>query len=178
MKIPLVFFSASGNTEYICKIVNKGMKLQDIILKEIPVQTVKKDPLDFDKISVLGIATPIYEFNFSRVIRKWMKTIPVAESPKKVFFIDTSGGIPGDAIKMAEEIMKSKNYHSIGALEIAIPTGEPFFSNRWYPVVWKETTLNRAYYFGLSIGRNILKGQGKYIDFTIPEWLALEKGMI
>jgi ferredoxin/flavodoxin len=167
MKIPLVFFSASGNTEYICKIVNKGMKRQDIILKEIPVQTVKNDPLDFDKISVLGIASPIYEFNFARVIRNWIKTIPVTESPKKVFFIDTSGGAPGDAIRMAEEIMKKKNYHSIGALEIAIPTLEPFFSNRWYPVVWKEATLNRAYYFGLSIGRKILKDQEKYVDFTI-----------
>lgn len=167
MKIPLVYFSASGNTEYICKIVNKGMKRQDISLKEIPVQSAKKDPLDFEEISVLGVATPIYEFNFARVIRKWMKTIPVAESPKKVFFIDTSGGAPGDAIKMAEEIMENKNYNSIGALEVAIPTLEPFFSNRWYPVIWKEATLNRAYYFGLTIGREILKDQGAYIDFTI-----------
>jgi len=167
MKIPLVYFSASGNTEYICKIVNKGMQRQNITLKEISVQSAKKDPLDFEKNSVLGIATPIYEFNFARVIRKWMKTIPVAESPKKVFFIDTSGGAPGDAIKMAEEIMKSKNYHSIGALEVVTPTLEPFFNNRWYPVVWKDTTLNRAYYFGLSIGRKILKDQEEYIDFTI-----------
>jgi len=167
MKIPLVFFSASGNTEYICKIVNKGMRHKDVTLKEIPVQSAKKDPLDFEKISVLGIATPIYEFNFARVIRKWMKTIPLAESPKKVFFINTSGGAPGGAIKLAEEIMKNKNYHSIGALEVAIPTLEPFFSNRWYPVVWKEATLNRAYYFGLSIAGKIVKDQGGYIDFTI-----------
>lgn len=167
MKIPLVFFSASGNTEYICKIVKKGMRRQDITLKEIPVQSVEKDPLDFEKISVLGIASPIYEFNFARVVRNWMKTIPIAENPKKVFFIDTSGGAPADAIKMAEEKLKSKNYKSIGALEVATPTLEPFFSNRWYPVVWKEATLNRAYYFGLSIGRKILKYQGGYVDFTI-----------
>jgi ferredoxin/flavodoxin len=167
MKIPLVFFSASGNTEYICKIVNKGMKRQDIVLKGVPVQSAKNDLLNFEEISVLGIATPIYEFNFARVIRNWMKTIPVAETPKKVFFIDTSGGAPGGAIKTAEEIMKSKNYRSIGALEVATPTLEPFFSNRWYPVVWKETTLNRAYYFGLSIERKILKDQGGYVDFTI-----------
>ncbi|MHA1451145.1 MAG: flavodoxin family protein, partial [Candidatus Hodarchaeales archaeon] len=104
MKIPLVYFTASGNTLYACKIVNKGFQKQNIDMELIPVKRAEKHPeiLDAD---IIGIASPIYEFNLSRVIRSWMTTIPTSEDEKKVFFIDTSGGMPCDAIKIAEKMM-------------------------------------------------------------------------
>ena len=109
MKIPLIYFTASGNTLYASKLVKKGFQRQKIDLELIPVKRAGKYP-EILESDIIGIASPIYEFNLSRVIRSWMSTIPVSENQKKVFFIDTSGGMPCDSIKIAEKMMESKNF--------------------------------------------------------------------
>ena len=84
-----------------------------------PVKRVKKHPLNLDNHPVLGIASPVYDFNFSRVMRNWMKTIPRASESKRVFFVDTAAGLPADSIRVARTIMQGRNYTLIGALLIA-----------------------------------------------------------
>lgn len=167
LEVPIVYFSASGNTKYISELAKKGLERQNLKINLISISKVKKQKLNLDKIPFLGIASPVYEFNLSRVIRHWMETIPKSVIQKKVFFINTSGGIPCSSIEIAEQIMKEKNYQLIGALEIAAPGTEPFFSQRWYPLSWCRSVIDRSFYFGLKVGYNIRREINEYVDFTI-----------
>lgn len=172
MRVPLVYFSASGNTEYVCQLVKRGFESQTrggerLAVELLPVKTA--DPGVMGELPLLGLASPVYEFNFAPVMREWISRLPDAPSRlvRKVFLVDTSGGIPGGAITSIERDLRAKQYTPLGALEIPTPTIEPFLSNRWYPARWKRQTLDHAYYFGALLAQRVLNGRDTYLDFSI-----------
>ncbi|MHA2297854.1 MAG: EFR1 family ferrodoxin [Candidatus Hodarchaeales archaeon] len=167
MEIPIVYFSAAGGTEYICHLVKRGLERQGMSTELVPLKRAKKGSLNHEKFPILGIASPVYDFNFCKAVRYWMKNIPHSSNPKNVFLIDTTAGLPADSMRVAREIMHEKNYSSMGALEVVAPTTEPFFAQRWYPLGWKKANLDRAFLFGIKLGYNLRNNLDNYIDFTI-----------
>jgi flavodoxin len=72
IKIPIFYFSATGNTKYCTQIVQKGF--EDIYTKLgidlIEIKTVKNLPYPNQTIDYppIGIAFPIYEFIIPRIM--------------------------------------------------------------------------------------------------------------
>lgn len=168
--LPLFVFSASGNTHYISQLVQQGFNrhAHHLSLRLIPLRSLSefafpphsKDP------SLMGLAFPIHEFMFPRLLLKWVQQLPAhrGHHPFYVFLIDTSGGLPCNAADEMCGILKTKNYTPIGVLEVPTPTSEPFFRNLYYPAGWHPRLLSKAYYFGVALAHRIKTGTHSFLN--------------
>jgi ferredoxin/flavodoxin len=162
-----VYFSAAGGTKYICDIVKKGLKQQGHTIDLIPIKNIHEPLLNFDEIPILGIASPVYDFNFSRIVRFWMRNIPYSTEPKKVFLIETCAGIPCASIDVVQKTLLDKNYSLVGALEVTTPTAEPWFDQKWNPWGWRKANIHRAFFYGMKLGKDLRKKKATYLDFKM-----------
>ncbi len=133
----------------------------------IPIKKVNEPLLDFDEIPILGIASPVYDFNLSRIVRFWMRNIPRSNVPKDVFLIETCAGIPCASIDVAQSILREKNYTLIGALEVTTPTAEPWLNQKWNPWGWRTENIHRAFFYGVKLGSNLHRKIRVYLDFRM-----------
>lgn len=173
MSLPLFYFSATGNTKYAAQLTQKGFNKisKDHTLKLSQIKSISN--FCFPKLTksqnLFGLAFPIHEFMFPRIILKWLEFLPKNEKniPVYVFIINTSGGISCNSSNIAFDKLKLKGYSPLGVLEIPTPTLEPFFSNKYYPAGWASQILDKCYYFGLVIAKHWVSGQTEFIDQSI-----------
>ena len=76
LKIPIIYFSSSGNTKYIAKLIRNGLILAKLETELIPYNTIKKRNLNFEEIQVFGIGAPIYALAFTPNILEWVQNLP------------------------------------------------------------------------------------------------------
>ncbi|TFF85298.1 MAG: 4Fe-4S dicluster domain-containing protein [Promethearchaeota archaeon] len=180
MKIPIIYFSSSNNTKYICELVSKGLNSCGYESQIIPIQKIDEYPNIIQNSECFGIGSPIYAMNFTPNIREWMikivnKKIP-DRSDKKFFLIDTNAGLPGGAILRAKQILIKSGYNFIGGLEINVPTFDSVFWVDYFDrVSWNINKIKRAFYFGKQIA---LKLQDKIKDDIIKEYQIIPFGRI
>ncbi|MBD3230011.1 MAG: 4Fe-4S dicluster domain-containing protein [Candidatus Lokiarchaeota archaeon] len=167
MNIPIIYFSSSNNTKYICEIVSRGLSSLGYSVQLIPIQKIDNYPSIIEESDCFGVGSPIYAMNFTPNIREWM--IKVAKkkndslAEKGFFLIDTNAGLPGGAISKAKQILTKRGLNFLGGLEITVPTFDSVFWVDYFKYVsWDKNKIKRAYYFGKRIG-NILK-ENKNID--------------
>jgi ferredoxin/flavodoxin len=180
MKIPIIYFSSSNNTKYICELVSKGLNYCGFESQLLPIQKIDEHPNIIQNSECFGIGSPIYAMNFTPNIRKWMfkianKKIP-NRSNKKFFLIDTNASLPGGAIPRAKQILRKSGYNFIGGLEIRVPTFDSvFWVDYFNRVSWNINEIKRAFYFGKQIA---LKLQGKIKNDAIKEYQIMPFGKI
>ncbi len=168
-KIPLYYFSASGNTKYCSELVQCGFQDKNVQIELIKIKTVKNFPFPEKNKTypAIGLAFPVYEFMVPRIIMIWLQQLPIAKHSMPVFVIDTSGGMPCNSAGLAMDLLSKKNYVPLGVLEVPTPTLEPFFKNKYYPVGWAPEILNNCYSFGLLLSERLRTGKNKFIDLRL-----------
>jgi ferredoxin/flavodoxin len=162
MKIPIIYFSASGNTKYIAQLIRNGLKYAKLDPELIPIKSKKAKSLNLKNTEVFGIGAPIYAMAFTLNMEEWVEALPIAKKPTRFFLFDTNAGIPGEAIKHMRRILEQKNYIFIGALEIIAPTRDSVFETNLFKYVkWSRRNIDKAFQFGAKIGNIIKTGKGK-----------------
>ena len=167
--IPLFYYSASGNTKYCTELVQRGLRDKNVRVNLVRIKNVRNLPFP-EKESyppAIGLAFPVYEFMVPRIVLIWLKKLPPAQQLTPAFIIDTSGGLPCNSAGIAMELLKKKNYETLGVLEVPTPTVEPFFDNKFYPVGWPREVLDRCYYFGALIAIRLQKEDNRFIDLRL-----------
>ncbi|MFX0003397.1 MAG: EFR1 family ferrodoxin [Candidatus Hodarchaeota archaeon] len=168
MKIPIVYFSSSGNTKYVAQLIKNGLKIAKFETELIPFNSLKKDNLNFEEIEVLGIGAPVYAMSFTLNMLEWIKNLPKLSKKVKFFLFDTNAGLPGPSIKQIRKILEQKNYEFIGALEVIVPTRDSVFELNFFKYVsWSRNKIHKIFQFGIRLGK-IIKEEVGILDWSNP----------
>lgn len=114
----VLYFSASGNTEYIAKLLARELDDECEDLLE-PIRTQ-----DFTKVcskKPFVICTPVYVCEMPGFVRDHIKRLPFRGS-RKVYYVFTSGGYAGYAGGLAKKITRRKNMIYMGHAELTMPS--------------------------------------------------------
>ena len=165
----VLYFSATGNTEYIAK--QLAVRLNDESLNILDrVKANNTEALISDKPYV--ICAPVYVCEMPRFMAKFLKKTAL-DGNKEVYFVFTSGGYAGISGKLAEKIIRKKNMIYKGHAEITMPRN--YVINDHYPMLPKEAVeerLEKAYAQLASI-TEIIKANGNLKARNVQLWETL-----
>jgi len=168
LKIPIIYFSSSGNTKYVAELIKNGLILAKLEPELIKFNELKKIDLNFKNIKVFGIGAPIYAMAFTLNMLEWIKKLPRLRKKVKFFLFDTNAGLPGTSIKHVRKILEQKNFEFIGAIEVVVPTRDSVFELKLLKrVVWRRKKIEKAFQFGIKIGKIINTRKG-LLDWSNP----------
>ena len=165
----ILYFSATGNTEFIAKELAKRLDDECINLLD-RVKTNDHTPLHSERPYI--ICAPVYVCEMPLFMSKYLKKQTFTGS-KDVYFIFTSGGYTGISGVLAKSIFQKKgmNYH--GHAEFKMPRN--YVANDHYPMQPKEeveTRIKDAYYQLGSVVSAIRSG-GKLTARHVYLWEVL-----
>lgn len=125
----VIYFSATGNTEYIAKELAK--QLDDECLNLLDrVKNEDYSEINSDKPYV--ICAPVYVCEMPRFMSKYLKKQNFTGN-KEVYFIFTSGGYCGISGQLAKRIFKKKKMRYRGHAEFKMPRN--YVANDAYPML-------------------------------------------
>lgn len=133
----VLYYSATGNTEYIAKEIAK--RLDDTCIDLL--DRIKKD--DFENLhsdKPFIICAPVYVCEMPRFLSKHLKKQTFTGN-KDVYFIFTSGGYCGVSGQLAKWIFRKKKMRYMGRAEFKMPRN--YIANDAYPMLEKEEVENR-----------------------------------
>ena len=113
----VLYFSGTGNTEYIAKLIADGLKDKCVDLID-RIRNNDRTPLYSEKNYV--ICAPIYVCEMPLFLIKYLKTITF-NGNKKVYFVFTSGGYCGSAKVQAKLFSLKKKLKCLGCVEFVMP---------------------------------------------------------
>lgn len=113
----VLYFSGTGNTEYIAKLIADGLDDECVNLFE-RIRSNDKSPLYSEKTYV--ICAPIYVCQMPLFLTKYLKSITF-NGNNKVYFVFTSGGYCGSAKVQAKLFAIRKKLKCLGCVEFVMP---------------------------------------------------------
>ena len=165
----VLYFSATGNTEYIAK--QLAVRLNDESLNILDrVKANNTEALTSDKPYI--ICAPVYVCEMPRFMAKFLKKTAL-DGNKEVYFVFTSGGYAGISGKLAEKIIRKKNMIYKGHAEITMPRN--YVVNDHYPMLKKEAVEERIEkaYAQLDTITEIIKSNGNLKARNVQLWETL-----
>ena len=133
----ILYFSATGNTEFIAKKLaaksgNGCIDLLPRIKNKNYKPIVSKTPF--------VICTPVYICEMPRFLSDYLKNVPL-KGCRDVYFIFTSGGYAGISGNLAASLMRKKKMNYMGQAEFKMPRN--YVASDMYPELDKEEILRR-----------------------------------
>lgn len=133
----VLYYSATGNTEYIAKEIAKGLEDECVdLLSRIKNQ----DYTEFYSEQPYIICAPVYVCEMPRFLSKYLKKQKFLGN-QKVYFIFTSGGYCGISGQLAKWMVRKKKMKYMGHGEFKMPRN--YMANDSYPMLSKEEVEER-----------------------------------
>ena len=133
----VLFFSATGNTEFIAR--QLALKLGDDCLNLLDrVKRGDHTPLHSDKPFI--ICAPVYVCEMPRFLARYLKKQTFTGS-REVYFIFTSGGYAGISGQLAKAMVRKKKMKYLGHAEFKMPRN--YVANDHYPMLPAEQVQER-----------------------------------
>lgn len=133
----ILYFSATGNTEYIAKQLAKRLNDDCVNLLD-RVKANNTESFVSDKPYI--ICAPVYVCEMPRFMAAYLKKIEL-KGNKEVYLVFTSGGYAGISGQLAEGIVKKKKMTYKGHAEVTMPRN--YVANDHYPMLEKEKVEER-----------------------------------
>ncbi len=133
----VLYFSATGNTEYIAQEIAKRLNDECINLLD-RVKNNNHDVLHFDTPFI--ICAPVYVCEMPRFLSKYLKKQTFTGN-KDVYFIFTSGGYCGISGQLAKSIFRKKKMNYRGHAEFKMPRN--YVASDSYPMLEKAEVEER-----------------------------------
>ena len=133
----ILYFSATGNTEFIAKEIAKRLDDECLNLLE-RIKTDDHSVIHSEK--PLIICAPVYVCEMPRFMSKYLRE-QTFTGTKDVYFIFTSGGYCGISGVLAKSMFKKKKMHYHGHAEVTMPRN--YVANDAYPMLEKEAVESR-----------------------------------
>lgn len=116
MKALLLYFSGTGNTYYIGKLIKE--RIHSIVdIDMISIEQISESNIPPHDILFLGF--PVYEMDSPSFFQDYIRRLPQA-SNKGLFLFCTHGGIPGNALRKNFKGMIAKGYIPLGFLKVGM----------------------------------------------------------
>ncbi len=133
----VLYFSATGNTEFIAKSIADGLEDDCMNLLE---RIRNSDYSEIFSKKPFIICSPIYVCEMPRFFAKFLKNLMLSGN-RKVYFVFTSGGYAGIAPVLARQIIRKKGMIYMGRAEFKMPRNYPI--SRRYKLLSKEENIER-----------------------------------
>jgi flavodoxin/NAD-dependent dihydropyrimidine dehydrogenase PreA subunit len=114
----VLYFSGTGNTEYIAQLIADGLNDECLDLLE-RIRSNDKSPLYSEKAYV--ICAPIYVCEMPLFLMKYLRSIEF-KGNKRVYFVFTSAGYSGNAKVQAKVFAVKKRLKWMGCVEFIMPS--------------------------------------------------------
>ncbi len=133
----ILFFSATGNTEYIAK--KLAAKLGDSCMPLLNrIKAHDYSPIFSEKPFI--ICAPVYVCEMPRFMSDYLKKVELRGN-RKVYFIFTSGGYAGISGTLAKSLVRKKGMDYMGCAEFKMPRN--YIASNMYPELEKPEILRR-----------------------------------
>ncbi len=133
----VLYFSATGNTEYIAREIAR--RLDDVCINLLDrIKENNHAPLHSEKPFV--ICAPVYVCEMPRFLSRYLKEQTFSGS-RDVYFIFTSGGYCGISGPLAKSIFQKKGMNYMGHAEFKMPRN--YVANDAYPMLSPEEVTAR-----------------------------------
>ena len=104
MDINIIYFSQTGNTQKVAKVIANVFSSENHSVRTISYKKVTES--DFIEPEVFGVGAPCFESQAPSVVKDYLWSLPDLKK-KKAFVFSTSGGAPGKVLyDMAKPLMK------------------------------------------------------------------------
>ena len=153
----VIYFSATGNTEFIAKELAKRLDDECVNILD---RVKNEDYTPFHSEKPYIICAPVYVCEMPRFMSKYLKKQTYTGS-KDVYFVFTSGGYCGISGILAKSLFKKKGMTYHGHAEVTMPRN--YVANDAYPMLEKEEIERRitAAYQQLDSITSTIKAGGK-----------------
>ncbi|MCK8058928.1 MULTISPECIES: EFR1 family ferrodoxin [unclassified Fusibacter] len=137
--IQVLYFSGTGNTEYVSKIIERNLQSADLLVKRNSIESFTND-MSIGDILVFGF--PIYACDIPKFIKKFIIEMePVNKLP--VYLFATKAFLSGNALRVAEKLFKKKGYEVKGVVEVFMPGSDALaFKDRDSSMVKSISMMN------------------------------------
>lgn len=165
----VLYFSATGNTEFIAKEIATRLDDECInILDDIKADSLI--PISSSKPYI--ICAPVYVCEMPRFMAKYLKRQLFVGS-EDVYFIFTSGGYAGISGVLSKAMFKKKGMNYKGHAEITMPRN--YVANDHYPMLEKEAVEERIKnaYYQLDDIVNKIKNKEELTSRHVQLWETL-----
>ncbi len=133
----VLYYSATGNTEFIAKQIADRLDDQCLNLLE-RIRTGDVTPIRSRKPFV--VCSPVYVCEMPGFLTDYLKKVKLSGN-RKVYFIFTSGGYTGIAGPLAKQIMRHKQKVYMGRAEFKMPRN--YLASEYYPMLSPEENKKR-----------------------------------
>ncbi len=128
MRVCIVYFSQTGNTQKIAQAIQKQMAkaAEDCTLLRLE----EADPAVFSNYDLVGFGLPAFYFREPINVTHFFNDLPdqdPAGRPKPFFFFVTHGGTPGDVYSRIDRLAASRGLETLGFFQcLGVDTYPPF----------------------------------------------------
>lgn len=129
----ILYFSGTGNSEYVAKRIGKETNEEVINLFE---KIRNRDFSEMHSASPWVIVAPTYAWRIPRILQEWLEKTNLYGS-KEIYFIMTCGDAIGNAGKYLRELCDFKKMNYLGCFQIIMP--ENYIA--MFPVPEKEEAV-------------------------------------
>lgn len=133
----IIYFSATGNTEFIAKEIAKRTNDECVNLLD---KVKKQDYTPVSSAKPFVICAPVYVCEIPRFMAKYLKKVSFTGS-KDVYFILTSGGYCGPSGILLKKIFRKKKMVCHGHVEFKMPRN--YVASNAYPMLEKDKVEER-----------------------------------
>ena len=120
MKLLILYFSGTGNTDYIARYIEKKLQKSSPI-NEISLLMIENcSPDVLKEFDLICFGFPVFELNSPNIVRTFLTNLSPTQN-KGVFFFCTMGLWEGNAIRKIYKPFQKNRYSFLGSMSITMP---------------------------------------------------------
>lgn len=134
MRVCIVYFSQTGNTQKIAEIIQKQMA--ELAGHCAMLRLEEADPDIFSRYDLAGLGLPSFYFREPANVKHFFKLMPDQKAggrPKPFFFFVTHGGTPGDTYSRVHRLAALRGLETMGFYQCLGVDSYPPFADRSPP---------------------------------------------
>ena len=162
MKILILYFSGTGNTEFVAQYIKKHLSCDMFEIELFPLELFKSE--NISKYDALIFGFPVYALDIPVFIQEYLKDIPTTKT-KSVFIFCTKALSSGTSLKHAIEIFKKSGYNPLGYADVKMPGSDGLaFLKKDSPMVHKIINIDFSTLEGVDNLVNRIKKVTKVLE--------------
>jgi len=120
MKLLILYFSGTGNTDYIARYIENKLQIYSQIMN-ISLLTIENcSPDELKEYDIICFGFPVFELSAPEIIKSFLANLSPIQN-KGVFIFCTMGLWDGNAIRKIYKPFKENGYHFLGSQSFIMP---------------------------------------------------------
>ncbi len=169
------YFSASGNTLYLCNAIREGLNRQGIKTELIDISALPDKPVSPEKYDLIGFAFPVFVWDAPLNMLDFIKHLPKVNN-KPCFIFVTCGGIRGNVLFKSARRLKRKGYNTVWAKTLRCEDSHPVLRRWWTKIFISQGRPDKKHYTRLKLQASSIPQN--YTCITVPNPLAFPLDLI